>query len=222
MEIEIKALKPILVAVIGATAVSLLYPPINFPLLMAILAGIFVFAIFKMVTARDAGVAVSLLLVVGMITVGVMATEVGHATVGYISPDLKITGFGVSLIEWNENQSNVSFGYTVLQYDENLMANPQTAPALQSQLLNTILAGGVVLALISALFFISPTPTNGPALLWMLMLLSHNLPIYANDTSRAVSAGWANAWWAWGTFFILFIPVLLAMAYSLRRGDDLI
>lgn len=220
---EAKALRPIMIMVIGATALSLFYPPAHFPVLITILMGIFAFSIFKMIVSKDAGITISLLIIAGMITIGVMATEVGHATVGYISPDLKITGFGVSLIQWDETKNNVSFGYTIIQYDETLMEDPKTAPGLQSQLLNTILAGGVVLAIISGLFFISPTPTNGPALLWMLMLITHNFPwIYSNDITMAISKGWASPIWGVGTFLVLFIPVLLAMAYSLRRGDKLI
>lgn len=215
--------KKVMTAVIGATAVSLFYPPLHFPLLLAILIGVFAFGLFKMFTKKDATVISALLVAVGMLSVGVMATELGHASVAVVaSPDLNVVGFNVSLIDWTPGQGNVNIGYTMLEYDENLMVDSVPSPALQSQMLNTVLAGGVVLAIISALFFISPTPTNGPALLWMLMLITHNMPIYANDTTMAMSEFGATPLWGWATFFVLLLPVIGAMAYSLRRGDELI
>ena len=194
--------------------------------LSVFIIGALFFGVIEMALSKGqkADIVLCFLIVFGTIFVGLTVIEVGHAGAAVLQPDLKVSGLSVVMISWNENENNafVTSGFTSISYNENLFENELTQDSISSQLSWTVAGGSISIAVLAFLFWIVPTPTNFPALIWTVMLFYHSLPALNNDVSLALNNGWMSSFSAWTSFVLLILPVTLGAIYSIRRGDKIV
>lgn len=213
----------IVIGFITITIIGLFVPDAYFILFTGFLTGSLLLGILEMATSegKNAGIILTMTIVIGAFTVGIAYTELGHAAAATFSPDLEVRGVNVTLIQYNAESGlngSATIGFVDVGVDDQAAASGAANP----QLAFTALAGSIMLALIAAGYWFVKTPTNVPAIIWTIMLVAHQLPILGNDISMSVANGWMGLEFAWLTTFILLGSVALAMMKSLRREDPII